>query len=94
MEKATAQSLELVSLFLFISSNELLQYYNFVNFSGMMVHDENSVGCCVSAGGPLWLGAEQCGGVGVLSWVWSCMGLSSCALVVCCLWSHAVPKSN
>ena len=36
MEKATAQSLELVSLFLFISSNELLQFYNFVNFSGMM----------------------------------------------------------
>ena len=76
---------------LFISSNELLYYFNYVNFSCMMVHDEHSVNCCGSAVGLFWLGAEECDGVGVLPWAWTCMGLFSCAIVVCCLWSHVVP---
>ena len=64
---------------------EAICYYNLIHFSCMLVHDGHSVGCCVPPVGPLWLGAGECGGVVVLPWGCPCIGLSSCAIVICCL---------
>lgn len=80
-----SQCLDSVSSFYLF---EAICYYNLIHFSCMLVHDGHSVGCCVPPVGPLWLGAGECGGVVVLPWGWPCMGLSSCAIVICCLCGH------
>ena len=78
-------SLYLLSVSSFDLFTTISFHYNQYCFSYMMLQYRHSVGCYEAAVGPFWWRAGLCGGVMVLPGVWSFMGLSSCAEVICCL---------